>query len=1479
MSTTMPTTPTTRHRRHSSHPGFSHLLTTVLGSPFLTTSDLPELVDGAPLAVPYSQTITRPPSPTPTIDSSTFSFVQFDPSASTPNRPPFKSILPRIWDVISPQRLPYNSYAYSYGSQRDRARYFDGAIDYSELEPLDGEEGELVAVDDEACFFLDSAYGYGTRAVTGMDIIALLPPEIALHILVHLCTGPSALQTILTCTAVSRTWRILATDNAIWKALFLARWDVDLTRRRRPPTNPFPVYRPLLKLPELAIPADPPVATTPNKKRKTKRLFASDGPFAFPSPSLARSSPRRFFTPPPGASRPRPQYNLASPSSSSTPTTPLIIPRRSFSASSVLDIGPLTREEQRQLPSPSAPPPSQLDWYTLYRTRLELDRRWNGTALVPGPLSSTPPDVYSWAHHHHPRTLPMPMRAHFPAVPKLVPHAPQILSISGHADSVYCLEFDARRIVTGSRDRTIKVWSIRDGRLLGSFGTPAGAGAHGNASSANLGAGEVQGHMGSVLCLKFSANWDQGEEGDGVRRRGFMVSGSSDCSVCVWDLWTGARVGGGEGDGEDGDGDREVKGEMRAVLRGHQGGVLDLRIDDRWIVSCSKDAVIRVWDRETLSLVRVLRGHDGPVNAVGLQAGRVVSASGDGKMILWDIASGERIRTFEGHNRGLACIEFQDGLIVSGSNDCKIKIWNAETGECIRTLLGHEALVRALAFDSRSGRLVSASYDKTVKVWDLSSGRMVREFKNTHTSHIFDVKFDVSRIVRMPHEFTFASESIRNPTRPIPFALLSSPVLTDSHLSPPASTDVDGEGVDLDTTFEKLRVLAEQLNRGLSAHGSNAPRIALTVPASQGTSNSLPAEVATSGADFTINTPSNAVVCEPLLISWTGGIAPYYLSVVPAVLPQNSLAEFGGIDAESFTWTVNVEGGTSVGLSITDGNGEAAQSPWFAVHPGPNSDCLASSTSAPVASILSTTTSTVGTANSVFASTISGGSSPAQTSTHAPTGVIAGGVIGESNRDPTEPTPFTLLSGPVQTDSDPLSDSGGVMRKDWRNATYQNTWSSAAAASTNVDGERVDLDTTFEKLRVLAEQLNRGLAAHGPDSPRIALTVSASPGTSNSLAAEASEQQFDRVLLNINTQSAMHLIHAYKPLLELSSQSLLSKSQARATMSGADLTINTPANAVVCQQLDITWTGGIAPYKLSVVAVTLNNTLVEFNDIAANPVAWTVDVAVGTSIELFLLDSTDSIAQTSPFFVNPGPNSKSCLQTVDVGSTAAISLTVDGVGFNTGGNVITVTPTAIGSSNSGTTLAASSITSSSSIHSSTPIPPGAIAGGIAVVAVLCPQKDSQAHKTSPLLVSKEGSCIRSSGSFIMLIYTSIKTIHDRTRPTPFTLLTSPVQTDSRPSGGVVRKNWGVVRLNNAPSPAAPASTTTDGEREEDLNTTFEKLRRLAEKLNRRLAVHGSRAPRIDLTVSAPQRLSSVVSEQEVDGLSLPPPYMDLQPSA
>lgn len=130
-------------------------------------------------------------------------------------------------------------------------------------------------------------------------------------------------------------------------------------------------------------------------------------------------------------------------------------------------------------------------------------------------------------------------------------------------------------------------------------------------------------------------------------------------------------------------------------------------------------------------------------------------------MKMWDAETGKAIRTFAGHTRGLACVEWsRDGKeIVSAGNDQVIKLWNADSGECMKEFKGHTDLVRGLSFDAVSRKIVSVGYDKTTRVWDVDDegeaveGNPTRvvaakhRFKS-HASLVFDVAFDVSKIVR-----------------------------------------------------------------------------------------------------------------------------------------------------------------------------------------------------------------------------------------------------------------------------------------------------------------------------------------------------------------------------------------------------------------------------------------------------------------------------------------------------------------------------------------------------------------------------------------------------------------------------------------------------------------------------------------------------------------------------------------------------------
>ncbi|TFK31957.1 hypothetical protein BDQ12DRAFT_716702 [Crucibulum laeve] len=63
---------------------------------------------------------------------------------------------------------------------------------------------------------------------------------------------------------------------------------------------------------------------------------------------------------------------------------------------------------------------------------------------------------------------------------------PESMKITGHNDSVYCLEFDTKRIITCSHSRSIELWSMHTGAFLATFWVA---------------------HRGGMLCLKFEKDW------------------------------------------------------------------------------------------------------------------------------------------------------------------------------------------------------------------------------------------------------------------------------------------------------------------------------------------------------------------------------------------------------------------------------------------------------------------------------------------------------------------------------------------------------------------------------------------------------------------------------------------------------------------------------------------------------------------------------------------------------------------------------------------------------------------------------------------------------------------------------------------------------------------------------------------------------------------------------------------------------------
>ncbi|KAJ8508812.1 hypothetical protein ONZ45_g8968 [Pleurotus djamor] len=96
---------------------------------------------------------------------------------------------------------------------------------------------------------------------------------------------------------------------------------------------------------------------------------------------------------------------------------------------------------------------------------------------------------------------------------------------------------------------------------------------------------------------------------------------------------------------------------------------------------------------------------------------------------------------------------------------------------------------------------------------------------------------------------------------------------------------------------------------------------------------------------FTINTPTNVVQCQPLLITWAGGQASYrHISVRNGDDPSAAaLREFGeqAAGATSFSWArVDIQANTRIGFDLRDSTGQLAQTASIPVLSSSDTSCL-----------------------------------------------------------------------------------------------------------------------------------------------------------------------------------------------------------------------------------------------------------------------------------------------------------------------------------------------------------------------------------------------------------------------------------------------------------------------------------------------------------------------------------------------------------
>ncbi|KAF8834637.1 WD40 repeat-like protein [Paxillus ammoniavirescens] len=265
----------------------------------------------------------------------------------------------------------------------------------------------------------------------------------------------------------------------------------------------------------------------------------------------------------------------------------------------------------------------------------------------------------------------------------------------GHKTSVECVRFcpDEDRLVTGSYDKTIRIWNRTTGAVE-----------------------VLRGHNGLVQDVDVS--WD-GK---------MIVSGSVDKTVRIWDA---------------------ESGETMHVCEGHKGWVRSVQFspDTTRVVSGSSDSIVLVWSVETGEPTFEPIECHGDVWCVRYSPSGDRIASGAASVQIWNAETGSGIVSIK--NSEVESLAWtNDGTHVIGGREGQVTIWNSYTGEQLRTWKAHDDKYWVSLSLSRLGsHLVTSTHnwndnDHTAFVFDISTGKQIAALK--HSVNIYGVAYSPS---------------------------------------------------------------------------------------------------------------------------------------------------------------------------------------------------------------------------------------------------------------------------------------------------------------------------------------------------------------------------------------------------------------------------------------------------------------------------------------------------------------------------------------------------------------------------------------------------------------------------------------------------------------------------------------------------------------------------------------------------------------
>jgi WD40 repeat protein len=267
----------------------------------------------------------------------------------------------------------------------------------------------------------------------------------------------------------------------------------------------------------------------------------------------------------------------------------------------------------------------------------------------------------------------------------------EIRKFVGHTAQIKKVVFspDGRRLFSGSRDGTLRLWEVETGKEIR----------------------KIQGPAKDSLRPIFLRDGKRG------------ISGVAQ-TLQLWDLDKGTEIRHFD----------NVPGRIWGLALSPTG---------RQLATSHANNLILLWDLQTGKEVRRYNGHTSGVANVAISAdGRhLLTAGHDNTARYWDVATGNEVRRFSSTASVIAVDLSRDGRWgVSAGWDNLVRLWDLKTGKEAKTFVGHTGPIYTVAFSPDGRRVLSAGQRGTVRLWDVATGKQIHAFLG-HTSGVDSVSF------------------------------------------------------------------------------------------------------------------------------------------------------------------------------------------------------------------------------------------------------------------------------------------------------------------------------------------------------------------------------------------------------------------------------------------------------------------------------------------------------------------------------------------------------------------------------------------------------------------------------------------------------------------------------------------------------------------------------------------------------------------